>query len=55
MAVAAEFGGGTLHRFSIQLPASTRGKPLYAYAQALVAGEVQIPWLCFGDWWCAWQ
>jgi len=48
--VTDQCGGGTLHRFGIQLPAWTRGKQITAYAENLgspdASGEVQIPALC---------
>ena len=53
-AVADECGGGYTHRFSVQLPAWSRGLPIYAYAQDLVFGETQIPWLCYQGWYCVW-
>lgn len=54
-AVTDECWSGNLHRFSIQLPPWAHGQAVYAYAEDLVVGEVQIPWLCFGETWCAWQ
>jgi hypothetical protein len=57
-AVSTQCGGGTLHRFGVQLPAWTKGLPIYAYAEDLGApyttGEVQIPWLCPAGWTCTW-
>ena len=54
-AVADECGGGYLHRFSVQLPASARYQDVHAYAQDLVGGwEVEIPWLCDDSWYCIW-
>ncbi|HEU0015515.1 MAG TPA: hypothetical protein VFQ45_17665 [Longimicrobium sp.] len=53
-AVADECGGGYTHRFQVQLPASTRGRLITAYAQDLVAGEVQIPWIWPCEWFCSW-
>lgn len=54
-AVANECGGGTVHRFSVQLPSWARGHEIYAYSQDLVSGEVQIPWLCEEGWYCVWN
>jgi hypothetical protein len=53
-AVANECGGGSTHRFSVQLPSWARGVPVYAFAQDLVSGQVQIPWLCSEGWYCTW-
>jgi hypothetical protein len=57
-AVSTACGGGTLHRFGVQLPAWTKGLPIYAYAEDLGApyatGEVQIPWICPAGWSCTW-
>lgn len=53
-AVADECYGGYLHRFSVQLPSWARYQAIYAYAQDLVYGEVQIPWLCPDGWYCVW-
>ena len=53
-AVADECGGGYLHRFSVQLPSWTRYQDVHAYAQDLVSGEVEIPWLCPEGWYCVW-
>lgn len=53
-AVASECGGGTLHRFSVQLPPWVQGQRVYAFAEDLMSGEVQIPWLCDDGWSCSW-
>jgi hypothetical protein len=53
-AVSNECGGGTLHRFSVQLPAWTSGKGIHAFAEDLMSGEVQIPSLCGDGWTCGW-
>ncbi|HEX2223959.1 MAG TPA: hypothetical protein VHN15_07120 [Thermoanaerobaculia bacterium] len=57
-AVANECGGGTKHRFSVQLPPWTQGQSVTAYAVDLSGYDVLIPWLC-SDWWtdnwsCSW-
>jgi hypothetical protein len=53
-AVANECGGGTVHRFSTQLPTWARYQEIHAYSQDLVSGEAEIPWLCDGGWYCIW-
>lgn len=53
-AVADECGGGYLHRFSVQLPSWARYWDIHAFAQDLVWGEVEIPWLCPEGWYCVW-
>jgi len=52
-AVTNECGGGTLHRFSVQLP-YWPSQYFYAFAEDLLSGEVQIPWLCGDGWSCSW-
>lgn len=54
-AVADECRGGYTHRFSVQLPSWARGGRIYAYAQDLVSGQAQIPWLCSPGWYCIWN
>ncbi|MFL6234431.1 MAG: hypothetical protein ACJ76N_14965 [Thermoanaerobaculia bacterium] len=54
-AVAAECGGGYNHRFSVQLPAWTRGFPVEAYAVDLTSGDFLIPWLCSDPWTDYWS
>ncbi|HSS78382.1 MAG TPA: hypothetical protein VLV54_16765 [Thermoanaerobaculia bacterium] len=48
--VTDKCGGGGMHRFRVQLPASARGKQINAYAENLgspaMSREVQIPTLC---------
>ncbi|HJQ37377.1 MAG TPA: hypothetical protein VKB93_09580 [Thermoanaerobaculia bacterium] len=57
-AVADECRGGYLHRFSVQLPAWTKGRTMKAWAQDLDMGspipQVQIPWLCPAGTSCKW-
>lgn len=57
-AVANECRGGYLHRFMVQLPASTKGRTMRAWARDLDPGavvpEVQIPWLCPAGTSCTW-
>lgn len=53
-AVADQCGGGYQHRFSAQLPSWARGKAIYAYAVDLVAGKVQLSWLCYKHSYCIW-
>jgi len=41
-AVNTQCGGGTAHRFSVQLPASTQGQTIYAYALDTMGAEKWI-------------
>jgi hypothetical protein len=54
-AVTDECGGGSTHRFSVQLPSWARYQAVYAYAQDVVSGEAQVPWLCDDGWSCIWR
>ncbi|MBV9108586.1 MAG: hypothetical protein JO306_04165 [Gemmatimonadetes bacterium] len=42
-AVNTQCGGGTAHRFSVQLPAATKGKTIYAYGVDTMAGMTLLP------------
>lgn len=54
-AVANECGGGTNHRFMVQLPAWTRGYDVTAYSVDLTSGDILIPWLCSDPWTDYWS
>jgi hypothetical protein len=55
-AVAMQCGGGSLHRFGVQLPSWTRGLQVIAYAENLPypSYEIKIPVLCANGT-CVWH
>lgn len=54
-AVTSECGGGTAHRFGIQLPWWTQGLPVHAYGLDTMSGSALLPgWLCAQHPACVW-
>ncbi|HET9212786.1 MAG TPA: hypothetical protein VFR03_20435 [Thermoanaerobaculia bacterium] len=54
-AVTSQCGGGTAHRFGVQLPAWTKGASILAYGLDTMSGSSNLPgWLCAQNPACVW-
>jgi len=52
--VLGQCGGGSYHRFSVQLPSWAQGTGIVAFATDFTSGEYQIPALCGDGTACTW-